>query len=245
LSEREVLDNLYRLAIDIGTCPERDYYMYGNHDQNGNLMTKNRASRKANFPNAITRAQSDNLFLLQLVDNPSMPPWFVACCQIIWRNKTAEERAKAVEEMCSKSEERSRDPDPAKPPWVVPPLIVDVTNRVYGELTFDPFALRGSIDREERDADVAAGAKGGTTAGKPASSQPGKGKGGKGGKPPARSRSPRSPTYPPGDLGKGGNKGRGGGQSAKGKGKGKDKGKGKGKPSFDEWFPQSAHDFWG
>ena len=59
LTEREVLDNLYRLAIDIGTCPERDYYMYGNHVQNQNLMTKNRASRKArngSFPNAITRA---------------------------------------------------------------------------------------------------------------------------------------------------------------------------------------------
>ena len=90
---------------------------------------------------------TDQLFLLQPVDNQQLPPWFVACCQIIWRNKTAEERAKAVEEMCSKSEERSRDP--SKDPWVVPPLIVDVTNRVYGELTFDPFALRGSIDRED------------------------------------------------------------------------------------------------
>ena len=94
-------------------------------------------------------------------------------------NQNCEERNQAVEEMCSSYEERSRDPDKSKYPWVVPALIVDVTNRVYGEPTFDPFALRGSIDREERDGDVAdARAKGGTAAGKPAPSQSGKGKGG-------------------------------------------------------------------
>ena len=242
LSEKKVLENLYRLAIDIGTCPERDYYMYGNHFQNQNLMTKNRASRKTRnggYANAITRALRDHLFLLQLVDNRNLPPWFVACCQIIWRTKSPEERDQAIEDMCTHKEN--------DPTWYVPDLIYDIPSRLYGEPTFDPFALRGSVEREERDADVAgARAKEGAAAGKPAPSQPGKGKGGKGGKgkgapPPARSRSPRSPTFPPGDLGfKGGNKGRGGDPGAKGKGKGKNKGEVK----FDEFAFQGAHDFW-
>ena len=129
LTTHQQLRALYALAIHTGSCPERDPAMYGTHEQQKNLLTKNRQARKIGSVSAMERTRTDLFFTMQMLENKSMPPWFVACAQIVWERTSAEEKQAAVDDMIRR---RTDDPE-----FRLPRIINAANGEIY-EVTYNP-----------------------------------------------------------------------------------------------------------
>jgi hypothetical protein len=83
-----------------------------------------------------------------MLENKSMPPWFVACAQIVWATASADDKQAAVDEMIRR---HTDDPEFRLP------RIINAPNGDIYEINYDPFELRGAKTREDMEAENAKG----------------------------------------------------------------------------------------
>jgi hypothetical protein len=142
---------------------DHDAYMRGTHKHWTNWLSKEAKAKTLTDPSgrpflyAIHRAQHDSNFLLQQLEQTSMPPWFVHCMQLIWARKTPAQKAAAVTTYAATYAHQTSDG--ANPGlYYLPPIlrhpVGDWRTGEYGDVTYKPIDYRGSLTNEQKQANA-------------------------------------------------------------------------------------------
>ena len=153
LTPQQQVDSIYLLTMQTGLRMDHDPYMRGVHKQWTNWLSKEAKARTLKDPSgrpflhAIHRAQHDTNFLLQQLEQTSMPPWFVHCMQLIWARKTPAQKAAAVTAYAATYAHQTSDG--ANPGlYYLPPIlrhpVGDWRTGEYGDVTYKPIDFRGA-----------------------------------------------------------------------------------------------------